>query len=490
MAVNVQCGGEGSPVRDLTARGAPAATTSGATVALAPCRVPGIDSEVRCGTLEVVENRDARAGRRLQLDIVVLPARSGEPVPDPVFFVAGGPGQAATMAAPGLWSSPLRERRDVVLVDTRGSGGSHALDCALAGSDENLQGYFDPIFQTPLFETCRRQLEQRADLRWYTTAAAMDDLDDARAALGYERINLVGRSYGTRASLVYARRHPTRTRTAFLTGLVPTAFRNPLHHARAAQDALELLIAACERDARCRASYPELRRDLETVVQRLDSAPARVTIPHPTTGAMVEIRLSRVAFGEAVRVMMYQTGRAMRLPLLIHRASRGDFVPFAELGLASNRGLRGALRAGLLMSVVCSEDVPRITEADIVRETRGTMLGDTRVREQMAACGVWPRGEVADGHADPVAVRVPMLLVTGSLDPVTPPVWGDEAARHLPNGLHIVIPGGHAVASPCLDRIAVSFLEQGTVSGLDTTCVETLALPPFVLPEVPDARTD
>ena len=453
-----------------------------ATLPLVPCRVAGIEAEVRCGTLEVFENRATREGRRLHLSIVVLPARAPEPAPDPVFFVAGGPGQSATALADRWWSSPHRDQREIVFVDLRGTAGSHALDCPLSGSDDDLQGYFDAIFQVPLFEACHRTLEQRADLRWYTTEAAMDDLDDARAALGYERINLVGNSYGTRAILVYARRHTARVRSAMLTGVVPLAFRNPLHHARAAQQALDRLLAACNREALCRAAYPELRQELDAVVRRLDREPVRVTIRHPTTGAPATIRLSRTAFAEALRVMMYDTERARRVPLLIHRASQGDLVPFAELGLASNRGLRGGLRVGLLMSVVCTEDASRIREADIVREARGTLLGDSRVREQIAACRVWPRGELSPDHASPVAVPVPMLLITGSLDPVTPPEWGEEAARHLPEGVHLVVPGGHAPRSACQDSIAVRFLERGSVAGLDARCARSLELPPFVVP--------
>lgn len=481
MAVLVQCGGREPSARAVIALDEGPAAAAGATLALAPCRPARILAEVRCGTLEVFENRDARSGRRLALDVVVLPSRRDVPAPDPIFFVMGGPGQSATQHAGMLWQSPLRDDREIVLVDMRGAGGSHALECVLAGSDDDIQGYFDPIFHAARFETCRRKLEQRADLRWYTTAAAVDDLDDARAALGYERINLVGRSYGTRAILIYARRRPARARAAFLVGIAPTALRNPLYHARAAQDALERLLAACELDVACHRAFPRIRQELDSVVSRLDREPATVALRHPATGAPVEIRLSRVAFAEALRVMMYRTESAMRVPLLIHLAYGGDFVPFAELGLTSNRRLRGDLRMGLLMSVVCSEDVPRIAEADIVRETRGTLLGDSRVREQMAACAAWPKGVLPDGHAEPVAVQVPMLLVTGSLDPVTPPEWGEEAARHLPNSVHLVMPGGHGVASRCLDTIAAEFLDRGSVAGLDTSCMQSLGLPPFAV---------
>jgi pimeloyl-ACP methyl ester carboxylesterase len=448
---------------------------------LAPCQVAGVPEQVRCGVLEVYENREAGAGRRLSLNIVVLPSRAAEPAADPIVFLAGGPGQAATTQAARQWRSPLRDSRDIVLVDQRGTGGSHALDCSL-GSADDPQQFFEPLFEVPRFASCRARLEQRADLTQYTTAAAMDDLDDARQALGYAQVTLVGQSYDTRAALTYARRHPRHVRAAVLTGLVPPSFRNPLHHASSAQEALDRLLGACEREPDCHAAFPGLRAELDTIVRRLDRAPARVLVAKPAGGGDATVSLSRTAFAEAVRVMMYGDNGIRNLPLLLHHAFLGDFTPFAEQGLAANRGLRTSLRIGLLMSVVCSEDVPRITEADIVHETRNTLLGASRVREQIAACAVWPRATPPAHASEPVSVDVPMLLVTGALDPVTPPRWGEETARHLPNSLHLVVPGGHGPASPCLDGIVRQFVASASVRGLDTGCLATLALPAFALP--------
>ena len=449
---------------------------------LEPCRVPRIATQVRCGTLEVYENRAARSGRLIALPIVVLPSRSATPAPDPVFFIAGGPGQSATALARIMWSSSHRDEREIVLMDQRGTGGRPVLHCDAPGSDDDLQAYFEPMFRAPLYAACARALSGVANLRQYSTYDAADDLDDARAALGYERINLVGASYGTRLSLTYMQRHPERVRAAILSGLVPQSFRNPLHHARSAQDALDSLLAACERDTSCQRAYPKLGAQLDEVVRRLDRAPAEAMVWHPVTRAPVRVRLSRSAFGEALRVMMYSTDRIRSVPILIDRAHRGDLTPFAAIALESSRGLRRDLRFGVLMSVVCAEDVPRIRESEIERETRGTLIGDERVRTQVAACATWPKAELPHDHGVPAESRVPTLLISGTLDPVTPPRWGAEAARHLPNSLHVVVPGGHTPQSPCLDAIARRFLERASVGGLDTSCERTMTLPPFVLP--------
>ncbi len=178
---------------------------------------------------------------------------------------------------------------------------------------------------------------------------------------------------------------------------------------------------------------------------------------------------------------MYTGERGARLPLLLHQAWRGDYAPFAEAIIASNRAVRGAIRIGMLQSVVCSEDAARISEADIARETRGTLLGDSRVRQQLAACAVWPRTVLPADHAAPATGNVPVLIISGTLDPVTPPQWGAEAARHLPRSLHLVVPAGHTPGSPCVNRISAEFLARASVAGLDQACLAGERYPAFVL---------
>jgi pimeloyl-ACP methyl ester carboxylesterase len=187
-------------------------------------------------------------------------------------------------------------------------------------------------------------------------------------------------------------------------------------------------------------------------------------------------------FAEAIRTMMYRADRGARVPLLIHQAWEGNFEPFAEAALSSNRGLYSSIRIGMLQSVVCTEDGARIEEADIVEQTRGTLLGDSRVRQQLAACAVWPRTRIPADYADPVRVDTPVLMISGTRDPVTPPEWGTEAARHLPRSLHLVVPAGHTPGGPCLERIGAAFLKSGAPEGLDLNCLASERYPPFVLP--------
>lgn len=463
-------------------------------LSLAPCRVPvpapdsqsilpGEGEAARCGTFSVPENRD-RPGRMLPLKVIVLPARSATPR-EPVFFLAGGPGQAATELAPGFASAFHREDHDVVLMDVRGTGEGHRLDCGIGGSDDDLQSWFQPLFADgTAYAACRDALAPRADLTQYTTPKAMEDLDELREALGHEQVILEGGSYGTRAAMTYIRMYERRVRAATLFSLVPLENRAPLFHAAAAQRAFDQVADQCAAEAPCRAAFPDVRGDLATVLARLRTAPARVTVPHPVGDVPTEVSITASAFGDALRVFLYSGESSRQVPLLLSQARAGDLAPFARAALQSSRGLANGVRMGLLLSFTCSEDVHRIRPDEVARETAGSFIGDLRVRGQMAACSVWPRGEVPAEHYRPFRSHVPVLLVSGNVDPVTPPHWGEVALRSFPNGRHIVMPGGHFPGGPCTDRIAAQLYRSGSIRGLDTSCVADERLPPFALPPV------
>lgn len=450
------------------------------------------DSEggtVLVGTCRVFENRDAGTGREIDLHLMVLKATGPDPKPDPVFWLHGGPGVAATSSVGGYIRSWMRRDRDIVLLDQRGTGKSNGLPVPLPGNDGNIQGYLDPIFQAAPFRAALADLEKRADLRFYTTPIAMDDLNEVRSALGYERINLLGGSYGTRAALVYIRRHPDTVRCAILNGVAPTAFINPLFHARAAQVGLERIFEEVEADPLYRRAFPGLRRKFETVLERLAGKPVQVTVRHPARNERIEVTLTREAFAEALRVLMYYMDTNRRVPRLLLQSYEGDFEPFAAAGIMARRRLRNIISFGMLLCVTGSEDIPRIDRRTIPELTRGTFLGDGRVRRQMAVAEIWPRGRVPDNYGDPVRSDVPALFLSGTHDPVTPPEWGAEAARHFSRGLHLVVPGAHGVGGPIVQKIMADFLENASVRKLDISRIDSIRLPRFELPPKPQKKS-
>ena len=229
-----------------------------------PATWTAVDGDGKCGTYWVFEDRARRAGRRIPLKVIVLPARNGHSLPDPMFLVSpGGPGTTNSELGLGFgWNSWWRDDRDVVLVDLRGSSGSNRLDCAMPGSDDHPVGYLETLFPHDAIVRCRDELSKRADLTKYTTPLMIDDLDEVRTAMGYGKINVWAGSWGTRAVLFYLKLHPGSIRSAIIEGVAPPSLKNPLPHARAAQDGVDSLFAACGRQPDCHAAYPNLEGDL------------------------------------------------------------------------------------------------------------------------------------------------------------------------------------------------------------------------------------
>lgn len=438
-------------------------------------------SEVWVGSYRVFENRETRAGRELTLDLVVLPAKTESPKPDPIVFLAGGPGQAASQLFRRWVGSWMRAERDIVFVDQRGTGGHHRLSVEWRAG----LGYLDRIFDRASFEQSLSKLAARADLRWYTTPVAADDLSEVLRALGYDQVNLIGGSYGTRMALVFLRRHEARVRSAILNGVAPIAFKNPLYHAAAAQSGFDAICKEVAADAEYRRVFGNLREKLDEILARLADTPQSVELAAGKGEEPTTVELSRAAFLGALRVMMYYTAANRRVPLMLTRAHAGDYSEFARTALQGKRALRDGLAFGMLMCVVGTEDIPRIEEDEIMSATSGSLWGATRVREQLEIASFWPRGIIPDDYGEPVRSQRPVLLLSGTHDPVTPPRWGAEAAEHLPNSKHVVVAGCHGVAGACVTQIMRRFLDDPDVRSLDTSCAESVRLPRFVLPKGP-----
>jgi pimeloyl-ACP methyl ester carboxylesterase len=449
---------------------------------LKPCLLEGVGEELFCGNLTVFENRETRTGRRIDLNIVVLPAFDQKMKGEPLFDLAGGPGASSAERADFYAGSgkEYRRRHDVVCVDQRGTGKSNRLSIP---RQKTPQYYLSEMFPIDYVKEMRHALEQRADLTKYTTSIAMDDLDEVRAWLGYNRINLFGASYGTQAALVYMRRHPEHVRSAILLGVTPTDLKMPLHHSESAARAMDLLLGECEQDARCHTAFPQIRDDWKNALAQLEKQPARVEYSSPGKTAPTTVEIQRGVFGEKIRTWMYDRDKAARIPLIVHRAAGGDFAPFLQQAIAPS--IPDLVADGMYLSVTCAEDVPFIDQEEATKLTVGNPFGNYRVVQQTRACRMWPRGEIPTDFLEPVRSNAPVLIFSGNMDPVTPPKYGEEVAMHFPNSRHVIIrEAGHGVDgmtdSGCIDRIAIEFLDKGDAKDLDTSCVEKMAPPPFV----------
>jgi pimeloyl-ACP methyl ester carboxylesterase len=454
----------------------------GGLAKLKPCRLAGIDEELFCGKLTVFENRETRTGRTIDLNIVVLPALDQRTKAEPVFDLAGGPGASSAERA-DFYAGPgkvYRHQHDVVCVDQRGTGKSNRLAIP---REKTPSYYLSEMFPVDYVKEMRDALEKHADLTKYTTSIAMDDLDDVRAWLGYDRINLFGASYGTQAALVYMRRHPEHVRSAILLGVAPTDLKVPLHHSESGARAMDLLLGECERDTRCNAAFPQIRDDWKNALAQLEKRPAHAEYSPPNNAKPTTVEIQRGVFGEKIRTWMYDRDKAARIPLIVHHAVNGDFAPFLQQAIAPS--IPDFVADGAYLSVTCAEDVPFINPEEAAKLTAGNPFGNYRVFQQTRACGMWPRGEIPTNFLEPVRSNTPVLIFSGNMDPVTPPKYGEEVATHLPNSRHIVIPqAGHGVdglTDPgCVDRIAIEFLDKGDAKNLDVSCVDHMSPPPFI----------
>jgi pimeloyl-ACP methyl ester carboxylesterase len=431
---------------------------SRASPSLAPCLIAGLHQVAECGTILVYENRTTRTGRRIPLRIVVLPARRTPATRDPVVFLTGGPGLAATADADfaARIFAPLHDQRDIVLVDQRGTGHSAPLECHLY-DDGSLQSYMSPMFPAGRVRACRDSLEQGADLTQYTTARAADDLAEVLATLGYTSANVVGISYGSRAALVFLRRHPDRTRTLVVQAVLPPDKIALAANARGATIALDSAIASCARTAACHRAAPDPRRDIDSILARLRASPATATLWNWRRLRHETVTITPRAFAERVFFMLYTPGAARSVLPLIHDAARGEWAPFARKVIGQSRVQRSGRSIGMQLSVLCTEDAPRLAAADTARMAANAPLGVPVARELLGACAEWPRGTPAD--TTPVVSPIPVLLLSGAHDPATPPDWADSAAATLSNSVRLVdSTAGHGMMTAGLDTVVANFI--------------------------------
>lgn len=455
---------------------------------LKPCQLPGVAGELLCGKLSVFENREMKSGRKININVVVMPALEANPGPDPIFILAGEPGMPNTNLAHGYASylnlDEYRRKRDIVLVDERGTGASNPLHCNQGKSDDNLQSYLNEGYTPEMVMACRQELEKKADLTQYTTPISMKDLDEVRQWLGYERINLIGASYGTRAALVYMQQYPENVRSAILINTMPTYFEVPLYRAYNSQRAFDLLIKECQEDSICGRRFPNLEKDFKSVMNKLRREPATAMFANPKDAKEVKVNIGPEIFSEILRYSISSSAGSRRLPYIIHNAAKGDFTPFLQLALQQN--IPDALAEGKYLSVTCSEDVKFIQPEEVDSLNKDTYSGDFYVSQQIKACEEWPQGILPSDYYKPLISEAPALIISGYMDPVSPPSWGAEVASNLPNSKHHVI--RHMAHHPaglsnfnCLDSLMGKFIQQPETSDFDTGCLDNMLPPPFYI---------
>jgi pimeloyl-ACP methyl ester carboxylesterase len=447
-------------------------------IQLSSCNLSGVPQPARCGELEVLENPDRPAGRRLKIGVAVIPATAGKSLPDPIVILMGGLGEDAIGPAEIYVKqfTTLRQDREILLVDQRGTGRSGALNCPLFSAQEPAVSLRD-VFPLAAVEKCEQDLRGRADLTQYTYDRFANDLEQVRRALGYGPLNLFAGSYGTRAAQVYLRMYPKSVRTVYMGSDDPIDVAQPLPFEKTEQTALEKMFDACAGDVACHAAFPNLREEFRQMSARLSSGSVRV----PVQGQTGDVPVDRGRVAEWFRSKLYRPYSSTTLAWMIHRAFLGDWKPISE-DILSDASDASPFSFGLFFAITCSEDIPFIREDEVARETEGTFLGDYRVREQEAACRFWPRAALPKDYREPVRSSVPTLFVSGDTDGATQLWFMEHAAQGFSHRLEVVLRGqGHTEWNECIAKIYEKVITSGAVDGLSVSSCPPVARPPFRL---------
>ena len=435
-----------------------------------PCYVDGIADRLRCGSIEVAENPLQPEGRKIDIHYAVIPAINNIYPAEAFLAIAGGPGQSAIDSAPTFDATfaNVRQTRDILLIDQRGTGRSNPLLCPEDTSVLPLQvddRKFDAALET---QNCLAQLQ--GDVKQYTSAIALADFEAVRVKLNYQKLHLYGISYGSRMAQLYMRRYPKALGTVTLDGVVPMQ-QSVLAIGLAIDRAMALLLAECADSDRCGEQFPNLAERLATVIAELDQSPAMLQVMHPTTGKPSKFFLTRNKFLGVLRLALYAPNTRSLLPLAIDRAAAGNYQPVLGLYSLTMNGLDLAI--GMHNAVLCSEDIHRLTN-DLTEQLGQSTIGTSMLEQMSDACAVWPANPVNDDFFKPIASAIPTLLLSGQQDPATPPEWAELAMSKMTNAVHWIAPhAAHGVAmQTCAGRLIAQFIDLGSTTEIDSECIQ------------------
>lgn len=433
------------------------------------CHLPGVEEALRCVSITVPSDYSAKGGPTIALHVTVAPSFRENARQDPLFVLAGGPGQAGSDVAPYLDSTfnRVRATRDVVLIDQRGTGRSGKLDCESSRSEESLTE------EQALAELRTCITQSKKPFSDYNTANSAHDIERVRTALGYEKINLWGASYGTRLAQAYARAYPKQVRSLILDGVAAPEMVIPAG-GKDAQAALDALFQQCHADKPCAAAFPRLREEFAELSARVASGAVTLDVRDPRTAQRLVQKLTNTRFVRTVHSILYSPVDSRSLPYLIHSAWQGRWEPFiARSNVSSDVSAESDMSTLMHLAVVCAEDVPRLDAGTLAEDSGASFMKATVTDTMIKACPLMNVRPVP--LATPTRIDVPVLMLSGALDPVTAPRRAESAARHMSKVQHFVVANaGHGI-SPlgCGPRLLREFLDQPE-QRLDGACLKEI----------------
>ncbi|MCF6300333.1 MAG: alpha/beta hydrolase [Proteobacteria bacterium] len=447
---------------------------------LSPCRIsaPGSASSTKaeCAVLTVPEDR-LNPSRQIDLNIAVIRSTASKVQSDSLLLLAGGPGQGAVetyAGIVGIFNHLIRDR-DVVLVDQRGTGKSNPLRCEVEEEMEEMLFDEESDLWKDWLVDCHKNLD--ADTRFYTTSIAIDDLEAVRVALEIPKWNLYGGSYGTRKALTYMKMYPDSIRTVVLDSVVPQQEPLVASHEKNLHRTLQKVFELCRKDESCNETFGDVEQQLWRFLNKLVDEPLKIKLANPTTGKMEEMLLSRELAIIALRMFTYSPETMGMIPLLVSLANHGQPENLAYQAQMMMESLTQGLNNGLELSVSCAEDIPFLKEQ---QHTENSLFGNNLFSIMRERCALWPHARPDASFKDAVVSDIPTLLLSGELDPVTPPEFADKAMETLSNAQHLVAKGqGHiAVTRGCMPKIVAAFIKDPE-KELETECMDNFDYPAF-----------
>ncbi len=403
----------------------------------------------------------------------------------PIFFISGGPGQASSDLLPlfRYYFSALLVDHDFVFVDQRGTGKSAPLNCdtdILEHTDTPLDQAEARAFQA--HKACVEEFD--ADLTRYTTPYAVKDLEHVREVLGYKKIFLWGASYGTRVILEYLRSAPSAVEGAILDGVAPIAIQLPHYIEQDGSTALAKVFDLCRNNTPCQQAFPDLEKRWLTLLTELTQKSRTIDLKHPRTQNSHTVLIDDQILSSWVRSILYSREVSPILPLAIHRATQNDFLLlFSIFGLSADQ-MSKEISEGMHSAVLCAEDhhyaalnPAKGNPADLTKPAYTRLLHLDSSKAFARTCSLYPSSTLPADYFTPVTSTVPSLLLSGKLDPATPPKWAELASKSLSNARHLQVEGGHHMVSRlgCMPKLITQFIQQPShLNTLDVECINNI----------------
>lgn len=436
--------------------------------------------DAECATLTRPEDPSKPNGKSIDLFVAKLAAKTVEPASDAFTVIQGGPGGSSIDMAVGLGQvlDMIRSKRDVIVIDQRGTGRSNKLACDI----DDKPGDFNLEKVAKLTKACTRKLAKN-DLSAYTTSVAVQDLEALRVAAGYEQLSVYGVSYGTRVAQHYLRRFPKQTRTLIIDGVADIGLNLAgAEIARRSQEAFNNIVKRCTATQSCASEFGDIKEKFSQLRARLIAEPQKLSFAHPRTGKKHDYTLTQYDLLGAVRLMPYSTEGLALLPMLIAQAHAGNYIPLAASIVSTNEMFGDAFATGMHNSVVCTEDAPFV-KPGARAAAKDTYFGSLMIDAMSTTCAHWPKGLIDDDFLEPFNSDTPVLILSGETDPITPPTNGHRAAEMFSNSKHLVVPShGHGVIGRgCVPFLVRDFLVNADFDELNTKCIERERAMPFFI---------